>query len=91
MPCDPSLDLAREVRRHGNIVVALAGFRVPDPILTFLTLFEGLVDSELHALEILDPQHERLSGSQSAHGKDAQHQMFPRRCMSKDRAQLVDG
>src|SRR5664279_1811479 len=67
MISDPGFDLAPQVWRHRNEVVALLRFCVTNPILARLTFLEGFIDSELGALEILNSQDEYLGSPQSAH------------------------
>jgi hypothetical protein len=89
MPCDPSSDLATEIRWHGNVAVALSPLCGANPIFPFLALFQGLVNSELRALEVLNPQHEDFGWPQAADGKNPDYKMLARWRLSKDCPKLV--
>src|ERR1035438_26823 len=50
VPRNPRLNLASEVRRHRDVIVALRCFCLADSILTLLALLQRFVDSEARAL-----------------------------------------
>src|SRR5258708_3898188 len=70
VPRNPRFNLASEIGRHWHVVVALLCLCGADPILAFLALLEGFVDTKLRPLVIFNPQYEDLCWPQAADGED---------------------
>ena len=81
MPGNPRCDLSREIRGHRDVAVALRCLCSADSIPPSFTLLQGLVDPELWAFEILNPQHENLSWPQPADGENPHYQMLTWWCL----------
>src|ERR1035441_4294223 len=89
MPRDPRFDLALQVRRHRNEVVALIRFCVTNPVFSSLTFLESLIDSKLGTLEIFDAQDQNLGRPQSAHPENPQYDMLTGRSMRQQRTEFL--
>jgi hypothetical protein len=89
MPRNPRCNLAGEIRRDGNVVVAFSRLCLANPIFSLLPLLESLVDSELRPLEILDPQDEDLGWPQATDGQNPQDNVFARGCLREQSPKFI--
>ena len=89
MSRDPRYDLALQVRRHRDEIVALLRFCVTNPVFSCLTFFESFIDAELATLEIFDAQDQNLGRPQSADPENPQYDMLTGRSMRQQRTEFL--
>ena len=86
---NPCCDLAGEIRRDRNVVVAFSRLCLANPIFSLLPLLQCLVDSELRPLKILDPQNEDLGWPQATDGQNPQDNVFTRGRLREQSLQFI--
>ena len=86
---DPRFDLALQIRRHRNEIVALIRFCVTNPIFSCLTFLESFIDSQLGTLEIFNAQDQNLGRPQSAHCEYPQYDMLAGRSIRQESTEFL--